>query len=167
MFNQLRIQGENKQNEFKLSYYLDNPKDSSLIIRRVTEIIKLICREATVVYSVDETQDLGLLDILPRSATKLTALEYLRKKLGLKEGEIIYCGDSGNDILPLTFGYKSIIVRNAIPELKNTVRRISTQKNIIDKLYLARGYKKLNGYYVSGIIEGLIKFNIISPQYAK
>lgn len=167
LFNQLRIQGENKQNEFKLSYYLDNPKDSSLIIRRVTEIIKLICREATVVCSVDETQDLGLLDILPRSATKLTALEYLRKKLGLKEGEIIYCGDSGNDILPLTFGYKSIIVRNAIPELKNTVRRISTQKNIIDELYLARGYKKLNGYYVSGIIEGLIKFNIISPQYAK
>ncbi len=55
LFNQLRIQGENKQNEFKLSYYLDNPKDSSLIIRRVTEIIKLICREATVVYSVDET----------------------------------------------------------------------------------------------------------------
>jgi len=166
LFNQLRIQGENKQNEFKLSYYLDNPKDLSLIIRRVTEIIKLICREATVVYSVDETQDLGLLDILPRRATKLTALEYLRKKLGLKEGEIIYCGDSGNDILPLTFGYKSIIVRNAVPELKNTVRRISTQKNIIDKLYLARGYKKLNGYYVSGIIEGLIKFNIISPLYA-
>ena len=32
---------------------------------------------------------------------------------------------------------------------------------------LARGYKKLNGYYVSGIIEGLIKFKIISSKYAE
>ena len=166
LLNQLRIQERNKENEFKLSYYLDDPRDSSLVIKKVTEIIKLICQEATVVYSVDETRDLGLLDILPRRATKLAALEYLRKKLGLDQREIIYCGDSGNDTLPLTFGYKSIIVRNAVSELKNTVRRISTEKNIIDKLYIARGYKKLNGYYVSGIIEGLIKFNVISPLYA-
>jgi hypothetical protein len=163
----LRIQEEEKQNEFKLSYYIDNLKDSDLIVREATSIIKSICRDATVIYSVDETKNKGLLDVLPRSATKVCGLEYLREKVGLEKEDIVYCGDSGNDTLPLTFGYKSILVRNAIPEVKNAVRQISTQKGIIDKLYTAKGYKKLNGYYVSGIIEGLIKFTVISPEYAE
>ena len=107
---------------------------------------------------------MGLLDILPRHATKIEALEYLRRRIELKKEDIIYCGDSGNDILPLTFGYKSILVRNAIDEVKNAVEEISIEKDIVDILYIAKGYKKLNEYYVSRIIEGLIKFNIISPK---
>jgi len=163
----LRIQEKDKQNEFKLSYYVDESEGSSQLVRKVTEIIKRLSKDATVVYSVNETQNVRLLDILPRSATKLTGLEYIRKRLRLKKQDIIYCGDSGNDTLPLTFGYKSILVRNAIPEVKNTVREISQQKGILDNLYIAKGCKKLNGHYVSGIIEGLIKFGVLPPRYAE
>ena len=171
----IRLQEKDKQNRFKLSYYIDDLRNSDKVVRGVTKIIKAgcaeestikaCCSEAAIVYSVDETYNIGLLDILPKFATKLTALEYLRKKLKLKKAEIVYCGDSGNDILPLTYGYKSILVRNAIVGVKNAVKEISIQKDIIDYLYIAQGYKKLNGYYVSGIIEGLIKFNVISPEY--
>jgi len=171
----LRIQEKNKQNKFKLSYYIDNLKDSDKIVRAVTKIIKAscseeaaikaCCSEATVVYSIDETHNIGLLDIIPKYATKVEAVEYLRKKLKLEKQDIVYCGDSGNDILPLTFGYKSILVRNAIEEVRNAVKEISIQKDILDNLYMSTGYKSLNGYYVSGVIEGLIQFNVISPKY--
>ena len=163
----LRLQEKDKQNKFKLSYYIDNLKKSEPIIKEATKIIKTICEDAITVYSVDETINIGLLDIIPKRATKLAGLEYLRKKLGLKKEEIIYCGDSGNDVLPLTYGYKAILVRNSIKEIKDVVKEIATQKEIINNIYIARGYKKLNGYYVSGIIEGLIKFNIISSSYAE
>ena len=163
----LRIQEEEKQNRFKLSYYIDNPKNTDIIVKEVTKIIKSACKDASIVYSIDETHNIGLLDILPRHATKLTALEYLRKSLKKDKEDIIYCGDSGNDLLPLTSGYKSIIVKNAIDEVKNTVKNVCFQRNCSDCLYIAKGYKKLNGYYVSGIIEGLIKFGLIPEKYAE
>lgn len=163
----LRIQEKEHQNPFKLSYYIDDLNKSQLIVKEVTKIVKSICKDATIVYSIDETHNIGLLDILPKSATKLSGLEYIRKKNGFNKEEIVYCGDSGNDILPLTFGYKSILVRNAIDEVKNAVKGLCFQKNCMDNLYIAEGYNKLNGYYVSGIIEGLIKLNIISSKYAQ
>jgi len=68
----------------------------------------------------------------------------------------------------MTFGYKSILVRNAIPEIKKAVREISIQKNIINNLHIIKkDYLGLNGYYVSGIILGLIKFGIISEKEIK
>jgi hypothetical protein len=162
-----RLQEEDKQNQFKLSYYIDNLEKSELIVKDVTRLIKPACPDATIVYSVDETHDIGLLDILPKHATKLTALEYLRKKLKLKRKQVIYCGDSGNDILPLTSRYRSILVRNAIKEVRNTVKNLCLEKDCTDLLYNAQGYKKLNGYYVSGIIEGLIKFGTIPEKYVE
>lgn len=161
----LRIQEDYYQNQFKLSYYVDNLKISEIIVKEVTKIIKTICKDATIVYSVDEIRNIGLLDIIPKYATKLEALEYLRKKTGFKKEDVIYCGDSGNDILPLTFGYKAILVRNALNEVKGVVRNLCFQKDCTDKLYIAKGYKKLNGHYVSGIIEGLIRLGVVSPKY--
>ena len=161
----LRIQEDYNQNRFKLSYYVDNLGKSDIIVKEITKIIRTICKDATIVYSVDETHNIGLLDIIPKYATKLEALEFLRKKVGFKKGDVVYCGDSGNDILPLTFGYKAILVKNAIEDVKSAVKEISIQKDIIDNLYIAKGYKKLNGYYVSGIIEGLIRLGVVSSKY--
>lgn len=167
VFAGLRQQEEDKQNPFKLSYYIDDLKNSDIIISDATKIIKSSCEEAVIVYSIDETHNIGLFDILPRCATKVAALEHLRKKWGSKIGDVVYAGDSGNDLLPLTFGYKSILVANAIPQIKNAVKELSIQKGISDSLYIARGYKKLNGNYVSGIVEGLIGFGLVGSQYAE
>lgn len=163
----LKIQEESKQNEFKLSYYVQDLTNADEIVCKAKEIIGSLCEDAIVIYSVDETCNQGLLDILPKHATKLTGLEYLRKKLGQEMGHVIYCGDSGNDILPLTFGYQAILVRNAVDKVRESVRHILEEKNILNKLYISKGYQKLNGYYVSGILEGLIKFKIIPESYAQ
>lgn len=161
----LRLQEEDKLNEYKLSYYMDKPYDVQLV-KRITKTIRGICSDAVVVYSVDEAHDVGLIDILPKVATKLGALEFLRNRLGLEKKEVYYCGDSGNDILPLTFGYKAILVRNAITDVRDTVRQLSIQKNIINNLHIAKGMGSLNGYYVSGIIEGLIKYGVIDRKWS-
>lgn len=165
----LRLQEEDKLNDFKLSYYIDDvsAKDSESMVKETEIIIREICHDATVVYSVDETNDIGLIDVLPRKATKLAALEYLRNRMNAETEDIVYCGDSGNDILPLTHGYKAILVRNAIPSVKAAVKELSIQKNIIDRLCVARGLDKLNGYYVSGIIEGLIRHGLIDAKYSQ
>ncbi|MEA3378973.1 MAG: HAD-IIB family hydrolase [Nanoarchaeota archaeon] len=161
----IRIQEKEHQNPFKISFYLDELHNAELIVKECTKIIKSISKEALVIFSIDETNNIGLLDIIPKNATKLRALEYIRKNNGYKKEDIIYCGDSGNDILPITFGYKSILVRNATNEVKKAVKNICFEKNCIDTLYIAKGYGKLNGYYVSGIIEGLIKLNIVPQKY--
>jgi len=155
------IQEEEKQNQFKLSYYIKNLGMAKQIVKDVKKIINVVCKDAVIVYSVDETTNTGLLDILPKKATKVSGLEFLRKKFKVKKEEIVYCGDSGNDLLPLTFGYRSILVRNAIDEVKEEVKKNCDS----NKLYIAKGYKNLNGYYVSGIIEGLIRFGAVSDKY--
>ncbi|MFH0952161.1 MAG: HAD-IIB family hydrolase [Patescibacteria group bacterium] len=164
---ELNIQEPEFQNQLKLSYYLNNTKNHKAVLQETGDKIKTICPDAVIIYSVDETRNLGLLDILPRAATKLAALEYLTKKLNLVKEDIVYCGDSGNDLLPLTHGYRAILVRNTIDEVKVQAQQITKENGWADKLYIARGLNKLNGNYVSGIIEGLIKFGIIGEEYSK
>ncbi len=158
----IKIQEKIHQNDFKLSYYLNDLSKSRLINKEISHIVQSICPDAVLIFSIDERYDIGFLDILPQEATKLAGLEYLRKKMQIPKEEIIYCGDSGNDILPLVAGYKSIVVKNAIPQVKKAVKLIVRHREINQSLYIAKGDKKLNGNYVSGIIEGLAYFNVIN-----
>lgn len=156
-----RLQEEHRQNRFKLSYYIDEPGSDDTRASEAEAILKRITPDAAVVYSVDETHNVGLLDILPREATKLAGLEYLRKRENIAMDNVVYCGDSGNDLLPLTFGYKAIIVRNAIDDVRREATRMATENGCLKKLYFAKGSNEGNGYYVSGIIEGLGHFGLL------
>ena len=57
--------------------------------------------DEVIVYSFDSQDGKGLLDFLPNSATKQTALEYVAAASGVAKEEVVFCGDSGNDIFPL------------------------------------------------------------------
>jgi hydroxymethylpyrimidine pyrophosphatase-like HAD family hydrolase len=60
---------------------------------------------------------------LPRSAAKQTALGYVAEALGqAKEGGVL-CGDSGNEVFPLTEGFSGVMVRNADEQLVADVGR--------------------------------------------
>lgn len=166
-FRGVRLQEEERQNAFKLSYYIDEPSGSGPLVEAITSAIQSICDNATIVYSVDETHNLGLLDILPAQGTKADGLEYIREREGYNFDDVIYSGDSGNDLLPLTHGFWAILVANAIAEVKEQAARICKQKGIEDRLYIAKGIGTLNGNYVSGIIEGLIHFGRIGKGFAE
>jgi len=152
--NVLTLQEGWKQNEYKLSYYLDDFGKKENELKHIRDTLKSLGVDADVIYSVDEIAGRGLIDVIPRSATKVMALEYIRKKLGAEMGEVIYCGDSGNDLLPLMYGYKAILVKNAREEIKEAVRGES-------RVYIAKGLGRWNGNYVSGILEGLKHYGLL------
>jgi HAD superfamily hydrolase (TIGR01484 family) len=159
---QVRLQEAFNQNEFKASYYVDDPAQGRDAVAAVRGIIEPLCANVNIVYSVDETIGIGLLDILPQRANKMEGLEFLREQLGVEKEEIIYAGDSGNDLIPLTFGYRSILVANATEEVRREVEEVANERGTLDRIYFAQGTDGLNGNYHSGVLEGLRHFGAVA-----
>jgi HAD superfamily hydrolase (TIGR01484 family) len=152
----LELQEREKQGRFKLSYYADLERDSDDYLKPVHRALEGAGVSASLIWSVDETVDIGLLDILPRSATKRHAVEFLLNHLGLDETRMVYAGDSGNDLPVLTSGLQAVLVANAREEVRRDARR---QAADADRLYLAvGGFQGLNGNYAAGVLEGLAHF---------
>lgn len=145
---------------FKQSYYVDHSKHIEML-----ESLEKLAKgkfDEVMVYSFDSQSGKGLLDFLPQSATKQTALEFLAKELEVEKNEVVFCGDSGNDIFPLTAGFSGVLVRNADEQLVTNVENAAAENPEL-KVYFAKGnFKGLNGYYTSGVIEGAYHYGIFS-----
>lgn len=148
----LREQEQEHLSAFKQSYYVDHDKRDH-ILKTVDIRIKGKFDEVAV-YSYDSQRGIGLLDYLPQSATKQTSLEYIARKFCACPEEVVFCGDSGNDIFPLTAGFAGVLVKNADKQLVTSVTK-AQQDNPDLKIYFARGdFRGLSGYYTGGVIEG-------------
>jgi sucrose-6F-phosphate phosphohydrolase len=143
---------------FKQSYYVDHDRREA-ILEALDERVKGRFDEV-MVYSFDSQTGKGLLDFLPHSATKQTALEYIADELGAEKQDVVFCGDSGNDVFPLTAGFSGVLVRNADDQLVANVRQAMDRRPEL-KVYFAKGgFKGLNGYYTSGVIEGACHYGV-------
>jgi sucrose-6F-phosphate phosphohydrolase len=143
---------------FKQSYYVDHQR-SEAVLAAVDERVKGKFDEA-IIYSFDSQSGNGLLDFLTQSATKQTALEYLAEERGADKADVVFCGDSGNDIFPLTAGFSGVLVRNADEQLVASVRRAASDTPGL-RAYFAKGdFKGLSGYYTSGVIEGAYHYGV-------
>lgn len=148
----LKEQEAEHQNPFKQSYYADHSRREE-ILAAIAERVEGRFDEVAI-YSYDSMDDKGLVDFLPDSATKRTALEYVTEEYDCDKGEVVFCGDSGNDIFPLTAGFAGVLVRNADEQLVENVRRAMADNPEL-KVYFAKGgFMGLNGYYTSGVLEG-------------
>jgi sucrose-6F-phosphate phosphohydrolase len=145
---------------FKQSYYVEHGRNEA-ILKVVDERVKGKYDEV-IVYSFDSQSGDGLLDFLPNSATKQTALEYIAEEYGANKSDVVFCGDSGNDVFPLTAGFSGVLVRNADDQLVANVKQASAANPAI-RLYFAKGgFKGLNGYYTSGVIEGAYHYGVFN-----
>jgi sucrose-6F-phosphate phosphohydrolase len=154
----MREQESEHQNQFKQSYYVEHDKNDQ-VLKEVKELIKEKFDEV-IIYSFDSQDGKGLLDFLPASATKLTALEYVAEEFGAAKEDIVFCGDSGNDIFPLTAGFCGVLVKNADDQLVKNVKEAMSQNHEL-KVYFAKGgIRGLNGYYTSGVIEGAYHYGV-------
>jgi hypothetical protein len=143
---------------FKQSYYVDHDRNE-IILKSVDARIKGRFDEV-IIYSHDSQSGKGLLDFLPQSATKQTALEYIAEELGVEKADVVFCGDSGNDIFPLTAGFSGVLVRNADDQLVASIRQ-ATDANPELRIYQAKGgFKGLHGFYTSGVIEGAYHYGV-------
>ncbi len=151
----LRLQEAAKQGACKLSYYAAPLADPTELLSRVRERLAASGARINLVWSVDETTATGLLDVLPASASKLHALEFLRARLGVPISRTVFAGDSGNDMEVLISGIPSVLVANA----QASVRDQAVAQAEASKLYLARGgLLGMNGNYSAGLLEGVVHF---------
>jgi sucrose-6-phosphatase len=154
----MREQEAEHLNPFKQSYYVDHSRKED-VLTAVDKRVKGKFDEV-IVYSFDSQDGKGLLDFLPASATKQTALEYVAREYGQPMEDVVFCGDSGNDIFPLTAGFAGVLVKNADDQLVAQVRQ-AMQSNPRLKVYFAKGdFRDLSGNYTSGVIEGCYHYGV-------
>lgn len=155
----LQLQEAKAQGPYKLSYSAAADLDHDAVIQRIEDTLRPAGIRSSVIWSVDETTDTGLLDILPEQATKLHAVEWLMKRTGVDERHMVYAGDSGNDMPVLVSGLQAVLVANATQDVRNLASSKVARQGRPERLYLARGgFLGMNGNYAAGILEGLAHF---------
>jgi len=156
----LRLQESRKQNRHKLSYYVPLQADRNAISALIQQRFEQLEVKASLVWSTDEPAGVGLLDVLPASATKFHAVSALMDRLGIPEARTVFCGDSGNDIEVLVSPVPAVLVRNAQPEVRAAALALSQQHGNSENLYCAEGgFAGMNGNYAAGILEGLAHYH--------
>lgn len=130
------------QSPYKSSYYLEENAEARL--REIRGALDKRGLDAKVVYSADR-----FLDLLPIRSGKGEAVRYVAEKLGVEPGQVVTCGDTGNDLdmMRSELGFRGIAVGNAASELK--------------------AFREPHVYhaesdYAAGILEGLKKYGWVS-----
>lgn len=143
---------------FKQSYYVDHEQRDAVLAVVEQGIAGRF--DEVLIYSFDSQSGQGLLDVLPRSATKLTALEYVVAEHGVAKHDVVFCGDSGNDLFPLTADFSGVLVRNADEQLVAGVQHALAANPALRVYFAQGGFHGLNGYYTSGVIEGAFHYGL-------
>jgi len=153
---ELALQEESRQGPFKLSYYAPPDIDAEALRARLRDQLAPLGIRASLIWSIDETLGRGLLDILPESATKYHAVDFLMRRLGHGPHSTLFAGDSGNDLEVLASPIPAVLVANALPEVREEALALAAARGHSDRLYCARGgWSGMNGCYSAGILEGL------------
>jgi sucrose-6F-phosphate phosphohydrolase len=155
----LRLQEAEKQNTFKLSYYLPVDIDRVALLKQISDRLEQHDIRASLIWSIDDLTHQGLLDILPASATKKHAVEFLMTHTGFDNSNTVYAGDSGNDLPVITSDIPAILVANTREDVKAEALGAIQATGNSETLYIATGrYFGLNGNYAAGIIEGVVHY---------
>jgi len=150
----LTLQEQGKQNRHKLSFYLDLDADIPALLERLREVLAREGIKANLIYSVDEADALGLLDVLPASANKLHAIRFLMETKQFALKDTLFAGDSGNDLDVLLSEVPSVLVANAA----SGVRELASAAHHPSLYFAWGGYLGMNGNYSAGILEGAAHF---------
>lgn len=140
----LTPQEPEKQHPRKASFYLAPNTDIDATLRTVRTRLDAMGMAAQCICSIDETSGIGLLDVLPRQAGKCQAILFLQKLLGMADEQVIFAGDSGNDLDVLRSPVRSILVGNATADIRN-----AACADAPPALYCA------NACYAAGVLEGV------------
>ncbi|MFH2123098.1 MAG: HAD-IIB family hydrolase [Pseudomonadota bacterium] len=157
---ELQLQEEAKQNTHKLSYYVNLGVNHRDLIQTMERRLQAEGIRASLIWSIDEAADIGLLDVLPARAGKRHAIEFLMNEQGFGLANTVFAGDSGNDLPVLVSPIPAILVHNASPEMKREAQEMAKMAGTESALYLAGGgLYAMNGNYAAGIVEGVAHYH--------
>lgn len=155
----LVLQPEEAQAPHKLSFDVHNLAEQARIVAEVEARLNAHAIRSHLIWSVDETAGMGLLDVMAEGATKLHAVEWLREITQTPADRVLYAGDSGNDLPVLTSGIRSVLVANATAEVRAEALAGIRSTGHTNSLHLAcGGVLDMNGNYSAGILEGVLHF---------
>lgn len=156
----LRPQPASRQAAGKRSFFTPAEAEGMGVAEAVRERLEAAGVGASVIWSQDEITGVGLLDILPAAATKLKALEFVMDRWKFGNDEVLFAGDSGNDLDVLASPIPAVLVANASPAVRTEARWKAAAGNLERYLYCARGgFLGMNGNYAAGILEGMAHFH--------
>jgi len=155
---ELEEQESEAQSKFKQSYYLNLKYNKKKVLEKIRKKLNEKNMNSRIVYSVDKIKKIGLVDILPLRAGKQGAILFLTKKLKISLDQVLYAGDSGNDLDALTMGCNAVLVGNARKEIKKLLSEEAELKKISDNIYISK--KK----YIEGILDGAKHFRFFEKD---
>ncbi|MFP4352021.1 MAG: HAD-IIB family hydrolase [Puniceicoccaceae bacterium] len=147
-------QDEACQGRFKISYFAPADRVEALVAE-----VSRVCGEAGLPFacmgSVDPFENKGLLDLLPARVSKAYALIWLSTHADFRPEEVVYAGDSGNDLAALVAGFRAIAVGNMDPSLADRIERELGGQGRPDLLFRATKTA------TSGVLEGCRHFGLV------
>mgnify|MGYP005750689983 CR=1 FL=1 len=155
----LTLQPEEKQNPHKISFYADTEQLTEAdCLTQVKDALQPLEIQANLIWSVDETTDTGLLDILPPLANKHHAIEFLQQHLGFVPQEVVFAGDSGNDLPVIISPIQAVLVANATEQVKHQAWQLVQQHHTESAFYQATNQQACEGNYAAGVLQGVWHF---------
>ena len=148
----LRRQEDEKQGQFKLSYYVD-AEQLSASSGAIAKTLDASGIKHELIASVDPFNGDGLIDILPLGVSKAFALDWWTTFRGVDAESVVFAGDSGNDLAAMIAGYKTIVVGNADRSLATQVTAHHKKHGWENRLCLSQSKA------TSGVLEGLTFFS--------
>lgn len=134
--NGVRLQAEEFQSELKASFEIS----SGTTVMELEALLSARGIRARVVYSCGR-----YLDVLPERAGKGNAVDYVRRAFGAATGDVLTCGDSGNDLdMLLDPRTRGVAVGNSEAELAAVPSGGSFYKAFLP--------------FASGVLEGAAAF---------
>ena len=156
----LDLQEESRQSRFKVSYTADPSAEPEALLEDVRRKLNDEGLPSRLVWSLDDAEGVGLLDVLPARASKRRAVEFLMAEQGFAREDTVFAGDSGNDLDVLVSPIPAVIVKNATEELKSQALREAAAAGWEAALYVAEGgWGGMNGNYAAGVLEGIAHFH--------
>lgn len=141
--NWLTRREDDEQRPFRLSYRMAEGLDVATAKAFVEQQLGHLWRHSTVIVSRS-----NLVDIVPRGAGKLPAIEFICNRFGVSKSRIITAGCSNRDRAMLNVLYRSVVVGNYRHELSSLVRRLSPLRFVSES----------NG--IEGVLDGLRHFGV-------
>ncbi|MEO0603546.1 MAG: HAD-IIB family hydrolase [Myxococcota bacterium] len=143
----LTLQDADRQGPFKVSF--TRPPEGDVADQVMAHLATLGLPVRTI-WSHDPVAEVELLDVLPEPASKRHALEWLHTALGIDEADVVFAGDSGNDLEVMGSELPAVLVGNASTDVRDAAKAAAAARS--ERLHLA------TGTYADGILEGVWHF---------
>jgi sucrose-6F-phosphate phosphohydrolase len=141
-----------QQAEFKNSFYMDLSRTDRSVVDAIQGRLKQQGFQISPIYSVDPLRQCGLLDLLPGGTGKDFSLFYLSRLFDLPQNQLLFSGDSGNDMRAFLSGFSAIAVGNTPDAVKEEAR---TRRQKGTRLYIS------NAPLINGVLEGMRHYGML------